>query len=243
MRFGAQPPSRPTDGYLSYIYANPQRDYRSHNCDGKVIAVHGQAMRLDGGLEFLRLQRKVGILNELALRQLMPRSGNQPLQGFFRAMANWEENTFSESCARIPNARPEQWRRLYARHERAVRDKAIRDSPFPSLETYRQALDDFIQDYNSSPHERLTPGSDLVVPLEEYRRLYTTTFAIAPETLALLLLKSDRRVIRKNGVQCFKKHFFFFNEAMAIFKGHVTEVLFSERDQSRVWVVLPNQRI
>jgi hypothetical protein len=82
-----------------------------------------------------------------------------------------------------------------------------------------------------------------VVPLEEYCRLYTTTFAIAPETLALLLMKSAKRVIRKNEVQCFKKHFFFFNEAMATFKGHVTEVLFSEREQSRVWVVLPNQRI
>jgi transposase InsO family protein len=246
MSFGAQPVSRPADGYTSYVYTDQGRDYRSHNWDGKIIAVHRQAMRLDGGLELLRVERKVGILNELTVRHLLARGGNpkeKPVERLFRDITEWEENNFQEFCGRHPNVRPEHWQRLYARHERLVTKKAIEESPFMPFETYCKALDDFIRGYNHSPHERSSLGSDCVIPLEEYRRLYTTRFDIGPEALALLLMKAGKRVIRKNGVQCFQKHWFFYHQAMAEFKGSNVEVRYTERDYSRVWVVLPDQRI
>ena len=246
MSFGAQPVARPEDGYLSYVYTDQGRDYRSHNWDGKVIAVHRQAMRLDGGLELLRVERKVGILNELAVRHLLARGGNpkeKPVERLFRDITEWEENNFQEFCGRHPNVRPEQWQRLYARHERLVTKKAIEESPFMPFETYYKALDDFIRSYNNSPHERSSLGSGSVVPVEEYRRVYTTRFDIAPEALALLLMKAAKRVIRKNGVQCFQKHWFYYHEALSRFKGANVEVRYTERDYNRVWVVLPDQRI
>jgi hypothetical protein len=45
--FGAQPLSRP-DEFQSYVYTDRGRDYLSHHWDGRVLAVHSQAMRLDG---------------------------------------------------------------------------------------------------------------------------------------------------------------------------------------------------
>jgi hypothetical protein len=64
-----------------------------------------------------------------------------------------------------------------------------------SFETYRERLADFITKYNSSTHTRTTLGSRKVIPVEEYKRLYTTRYEIDRDTLALLLMKSERRVI------------------------------------------------
>ena len=246
MSFGAQPPSRPDDGYISYIYTDQGRDYRSHNWDGKIIAVHRQAMGLDGGLELLRVERKVGILNDLTVQHLLARGRNpkeKPVERLFKILTEFEENSFQEFCGRHPSVRPEQWQRLYSRHERLVAKKAIEESPFMTFDAYFKALAEFIKNYNNSPHERPSLGSECVVPLEEFRRLYTTHFDIAPESLALLLMKADKRVIRKNGVQCFQKHWFYYHEAMGPFKGSTCELRYSERDYSRVWVVLPDRRI
>ena len=74
----------------------------------------------------------------------------------------------------------------------------------------------------------------------QYRRLYTTGYEIAPETLTLLLMKAQRRVIRKNGVQCFQRHWFFWHDQLSIYKGQTVEVRYADSDYSRVWVVLPN---
>ncbi|MCA1636084.1 MAG: Mu transposase C-terminal domain-containing protein [Acidobacteria bacterium] len=72
--------------------------------------------------------------------------------------------------------------------------------------------------------------------------MYQTRFEIAPETLALLLMKAEQRVIRKNGIQCFQKHWFYWHDALSIYKGQSVEVRYSDGDYSRVRVVLPAAR-
>jgi hypothetical protein len=82
-----------------------------------------------------------------------------------------------------------------------------------------------------------------VIPVEEYKHLYTTRYEINEETLALLLMKSERRVIRKNGVQCFQNHWFYLDEAMSEFKGRSVEIRYSDDDYTKVFVVLPNMKM
>ncbi len=239
--FGAQPLSRPIDGFFSYVSTDRGRDYRSHSWDGKVIAVHEQAMRLDGGLEFLRVERRVGILDELNLKHLLARGRNakeKPVERVFKDISEWEQNSFAEYCGRDAKHRPDAWRAHFASHQRFAKGQQPA-SPFMPLGSYREHLARFITQYNSSPHERSTLGGNRVVPLEEYQRLYTTHYKINSETLALLLMKADRRVIRKNGVQCFQKHWFYFNEAMSRYKGQSVEVRYADSDYSKVWVILP----
>ena len=97
--------------------------------------------------------------------------------------------------------------------------------------------------YNSSEHTRTTLGSRKIVPVEEYRQLYTTRYEVSRDILALLLMNSERRVIGKNGVQCFQKHWFYFDKAMSEFKGCSVEIRYSDGDYNKVFVVLPNMKM
>lgn len=243
--FGAQPFSRLDEGFYSYILTDRGRDYRSHNWDGEEIAVHKEAMRPDGGFEMLLMQHRIGIVEELDLKHLLTRGKNpkeNPVERVHRVISDWEQNTFEGYCGRDAKSRPERWHKLYEQHRRFAKGK--RDaSPFTSFEQYREALDRFIAHYNSSEHERLTLGGEKIVPVEEFRRLYTTRYEISSETLALLLMKAEKRRVRKNGVQCFRKSWFYYHEAMSLFKGTDVEVRFSDDDYGRVFVILPNHKV
>lgn len=243
--FGAQPLSRPDDGFYSYVYTDHDRAYKSHQWDGTVIAVHKEAMNIDGGLELLLVQRKVGILEDFAVKHLLANRRNakeKPVERVHRDISDWEENTFPEFCGRDAKSRPDSWRRLYAQHLQFGKGKRAA-SPFMHFEHYREQLALFITRHNSSAHERSTLGGRSIVPIDEFRRLYTTRYEVSNETLALLLMKSTKRTIVKDGVQCFQKNWFFYHEAMAEFKGRFVEVLYTDDDYSRVWVILPNAAI
>lgn len=210
-----------------------------------MLAVHERAMQLDGGLELICHQRRVGILDDLSLRHLIARGRNpkeKPVERLFKDITAWEENCFAEFCGRHPANRPDRCRRLYEQHERLSLERRATESPFIFFEDYRTALARYILRYNSTPHRRATLGGQTLVPLDEHRRLYTTRYDITPETLALLLMRAEKRRVRKNGVQCFQSHWFYYHEAMAEWKGSDVEVRYSDSDYSRVWV-LPNHQL
>ncbi|HEY6184835.1 MAG TPA: hypothetical protein VIW67_21505, partial [Terriglobales bacterium] len=90
----------------------------------------------------LRVERKVGILNDLTVQHLLARGRNpkeKPVERLFKILTEFEENSFQEFCGRHPSVRPEQWQRLYARHERLVAKKAIEESPFMTFDAYFKA--------------------------------------------------------------------------------------------------------
>ena len=179
------------------------------------------------------------------MKHLLSRGRNpkeKPVERIHKDISCWEANNFEEYCGRDAKSRPDRLLELYEEHKRFERGNR-RESPFITLDFYRERLAEFITGYNLKEHERSTLGSRKVIPMGEYRRLYTTRYEIDEETLALLLLKSEQRVVRKNGVQCFQKHWFYLDEAMSEFKGRSVEVRYSDDDYSKVFVFLPNGRM
>src|SRR5436853_3250272 len=133
---------------------------------------------------------------------------------------------------------------MYADHQRFVRGKRS-ESPFIGFDEYLDALVGFIHEYNSTPHQRTTLNNAMIVPLVEYQRLYTTRYEIADESLSLLLMQAETRVIKKNGVGCSAAMpgWHYLHPAMSRFKGQQVEVRFDPNDLWQVWVFLPNGQI
>lgn len=250
--FGAQPLSRPDDSYYSCLYTDQGKDYRSKTLTGQTI-LYKQAARIDGGLKALCTQRKVGFMAEMDLKHILARGYNakeKPVERVHKDISAWEQNTFeNEYCGKDVVSRPDNWHKAWSRHNKLLKringnTEILRaESPFISLEEYREALAGFINEFNNSEHTRSVLGGSRSIPIAEYQRLYTTRYEISDQALALFLMKVATRTIGKNGIQMFQSHWYFIHEAMSEFKGETVEVRWSDGDYSRIWVVLPNGAI
>ena len=53
-------------------------------------------------------------------------------------------------------------------------------------------------------------------------------------------MKAEGRSIRKDGVQCFQRNWFYWHDRISAYKGTKVEVRYIDRDYGRVWVRLPD---
>lgn len=268
--FGAQPVSRPEAEFYSYLYTDQGRDYKCKQLSGQLMEFEnksfGKAGKIDGGLNSLctqlrvdqlgdedLIQRRVGFMDDLGLQHKMARGYNARekfIERTHKDISEWEKNTFeNEYCGRGIGHKPERWQASWHRHQKLLKkagknlDWILSESPFMTLDDYRDNLAGWINEYNHSEHKRSVLGGSTIVPITEYERLYTTRYEIKAETLALLLMRAGKRKIGKNGVQMLQPHWHFICEEMLEFRGHEIEVRYSDDDYNRVWAVLPDGRV
>ncbi|HKO43384.1 MAG TPA: Mu transposase C-terminal domain-containing protein [Pyrinomonadaceae bacterium] len=248
--FGAQPPARPEEDFYSYIYTDHGKDYKSHSITGQEITFK-RAMAIEGGLQVLCEQRRVGLIDDMGIKQILSSPYNareKPVERVHRDISAWEQDTFeTEYCGRDAKSKPDRWYDAYARHKRLLKRAKggntllLDDSPFMTLDDYREALAGWIHEYNSIAHERIALGGAKVVPLDEYRRLYTVHHEIREDALAFFLMKPDKKKVSKNGVWMFQRHWWFWHDELSYYKGDEVEVRYTDTDYSQVWIATPGR--
>jgi hypothetical protein len=243
--FGAQPPS--LDGYQSCIYTDNGKDYRSRNIKGD-IETHQRAAAVTGGLELLLTQRGVGLANDADIKQVLARNYNgreKPIERTFKDLADHIQSEFFNSgwCGRSTDKKPDAYRDLYTRHQKAIKRGA--PSPFPSEAEVRLCVGEWVESYNTTAHERSHLNGAKAVPLEDYNRLYTTRYDIRETTLALMVMKTTRGPLGKNGVVALGAS--YWHDELSKWKGRRAagkplqlEVRYIDSDYRTAWIVLPD---
>lgn len=237
--FGAQPPN-------SFVYTDRGRDYKSVHLDGS-IEIHKAAANLDGGLDIIRIQQNIGVYAAMEVQRYLARARNakeKPIERTHLDISNWEANTFDDWCGRDAKNKPDSWVKMWHEHQAFVRGKR-KDSPFIHFQEYLEALAGWIVEYNRTEHERSVLGGAKIVPLDEFQLLYETHYTISEESLTMLLMKAESRIIGKIGVTISAGHktWRYFNPAMSAFKGKQVEVRYDDNDLDRVWVFLPDGQL
>ncbi|NJM52143.1 MAG: hypothetical protein HC846_01375 [Blastocatellia bacterium] len=243
-KFGAQPFSRPEDGFYSYIYTDRGKSYRSHDIEGNVILIHERAADISDKFEYLLVERKIGLVEDFRIKQLLAKVRNpkeKQIERTNKDFSEWEKNNLVGYCGNKPSERPDQWSQLFDKHHKLSKDE-IHNSPFLSFDEYKTKIAGQIEKHNSTAHQRINLGGKWVVPIKEYQALYTTRYEIPQELVTTLLLKTKSGKIGKNGVNCFRKNWFYWHPEMSDFKGLRVQIKYTDQDYKTVWVVLPDKR-
>lgn len=99
-KFGAQPFSRPEDDFYSYVYTDQGKSFRSHNVEGKTIEVHERTTDLIGNFLYFLVEKKVGIIDEFKVNQLLANKRNpkeKPVERLGKDLSEWESKILDET--------------------------------------------------------------------------------------------------------------------------------------------------
>jgi hypothetical protein len=245
-KFGAQPFSRPEIGYYSYIYTDRGKSYRAHDIEGTVIKVHEKASNISGKFKYFLIERNVGLVEEARVKLLLAKIKNpkeKPIERTNKDFSDWERNEFESYCGNKPSERPDAWYKLFEKHKK-LSEKEDFKSPFISFEEYKAKVAERIEKHNSTVHERVNLGGISVIPIEEYKALYTTPYEIPKDLVANLLLKSKSKTIGKNGISCFRKNWHYWHDDMAkVPDGIKVQIKYTEQDYKKIWVIMPDKKM
>lgn len=245
-KFEAQPFSQPENGFYSYVYTDRGKSYRSHDIEGRTIKVHEKAADITGRFKYFLVDRNIGLVEEFRIKQLLAKVRNpkeKPIERTNKDFSYWEKNEFKGYCGSKPSDRPDSWYKLFEKHNKLLKSNNF-NSPFISFDDYKTKIAERIDKHNSSLHERVNLGGISIVPIEEYKRLYTTPYKISKDIVVNLLLKSATRTVGKNGINCFRKNWHYWHDDMSkIEAGLKVQIKFTDQDYSKIWVVLPDKKI
>jgi transposase InsO family protein len=227
-------------GLSETVYVDNGRDYRSRYLEG-----NSRPWRMDlgttelflraHGIEVLGEERMEGIWRGLGVQTLHTLPANpqaKPIERFFGTLERDLIQELPGWCGNSPESRPTDiLKPLLKQHEQWLEGKRD-ETPFLHVAEFALKFEAWLHErYLRTPHTRLG-----CAPLDAYEREYGHPVVPSERALDILLMRAERRLVRRNGIEMFERGRWYWAEELAGREGTYVEVRWDPRELGRILV-------
>lgn len=228
-------------GLPESIYVDNGKDYRSRYLEGKtrrlgtIAADPVDLFSRAHGLGVLNMGAMEGIWQSLGIkaRHTIPYNAQaKPIERFFGTVERDLIQELPGWCGSKLALRPVDILKQQIRQHRAWLKGEAESTPFLHVAEFALLFEKWLHEhYLRTPHARLGCS-----PLEAYRKEYLTPVVPDERSLDLLLMRAEKRLVRRNGLELFERNRWFWSEKLVGREGTYVEVRWDPRDLGKVLV-------
>ena len=228
-------------GLSESVYVDNGRDYRSRYLEGESRLLGRMNLGTTElftkahGVHVLGEDSMEGLWRELGVSSVHTLPANpqaKPIERFFGTVERDLVQELPGWCAHNPQARPTDILKPLVRQHEAWLAGDRDGTPFLHIAEFALRFEDWVHErYLRTPHARLGCS-----PLEAYDREYGSPVVPSERALDILLMRAERRVIRRNGIEMFERGRWYWAEELAGREGTCVEVRWDPRDLGKVLV-------
>jgi len=227
-------------GLSESVYVDNGRDYRSRYLEGS-----SRPWRMDlgttelfaraHGIQVFGEEAMEGVWRGLGVQTLHTLPANpqaKPIERFFGTVERDLIQELPGWCGNSPETRPTDiLKPLLKQHEAWLEGKRD-ETPFLHIAEFALKFEAWLHDrYLRTPHTRLG-----CMPLEAYERDYGRPVVPSERALDILLMRAERRLVRRNGIEMFERGRWYWAEELAGREGTYVEVRWDPRELGRILV-------
>ena len=227
-------------GLSESVYVDNGRDYRSRYLEGS-----SRPWRMDlgttelflraHGIEVLGEERMEGIWRGLGVQTLHTLPANpqaKPIERFFGTVERDLIQELPGWCGNSPETRPgDILKPLLRQHEDWLAGRR-EETPFLHVAEFALKFEAWLHErYLRTPHTRLG-----CMPLEAYERDYGHPVVPSERALDILLMRAERRLVRRNGIEMFERGRWYWAEELAGREGTYVEVRWDPRELGKILI-------
>jgi putative transposase len=228
-------------GLSESVYVDNGRDYRSHYLEGTnrdlgrmqlgttELFVNSHGIRLLGDEAMEGLWRQLGVST---LHTLPANPQAKPIERFFGTVERDLIQELPGWCGNSPETRPgDILKPLLRQHEDWLAGRR-EETPFLHVAEFALKFEAWLHErYLRTPHARLG-----CTPLEAYEREYGNPVVPSERALDILLMRAERRLVRRNGIEMFERGRWYWVEELAGREGTYVEVRWDPRELGKILV-------
>ncbi|MCI0623709.1 MAG: Mu transposase C-terminal domain-containing protein, partial [Acidobacteria bacterium] len=228
-------------GLPESVYVDNGKDFRSRYLEGRAKGlgrIPADAVELFGrahGLGVLDRRAMEGIWCNLGLkvRHTIPYNAQaKPIERLFGTVERDLVQELPGWCGSKLALRPVDILKDQVRQHQAWLKGEAEETPFLHISEFALLFERWLHEhYTRRPHARLGCS-----PLEAYRQDYGSPVVPDERTLDLLLLRAEKRLVRRNGLELFERNRWYWSEKLLGREGTYVEVRWDPRDLGKVLV-------
>jgi len=228
-------------GMPESIYVDNGKDFRSRYLEGKtkrlglIPADLVELFARAHGLGVLDTRAMEGTWHNLGIkvRHTIPYNAQaKPIERFFGTLERDFVQELPGWCGSKLDLRPVDILKDQIRRHQAWLKGEVEETPFLHIFEFALLFERWLyRHYLRTPHSRLGHA-----PLEAYRREYGTPVVPDERTLDLLLMRAEKRLVRRNGLELFERNRWYWNEKLLGHEGTYVQVRWDPRHLGKVLV-------